>query len=210
MRSLLILLSFIALALLGGFIIYRTPKGHNAFLRSNKITEDGNKEKSRLQHFASGIQTFLQQNNCNSSFCFFIDMKMPSGSKRFFVYDINKDSVLLSGLVTHGSGTNSSDTIQYSNIPGSNCTSLGKYRIGQSYYGKFGLAYKLHGLDKTNSNAFNRFVVLHSHACVPDDEIAPNEICSSWGCPTVSPTFLNQLKTYISINNKPVLLWIFN
>ncbi|MGZ5191235.1 MAG: murein L,D-transpeptidase catalytic domain-containing protein, partial [Flavisolibacter sp.] len=91
----------------------------------------------------------------------------------------------------------------------SGCTSLGKYKIGNPYQGKFGLAYKLYGLDKTNSNAFSRFVVLHAHDCVPDDE-TENEICQSPGCPTVSVAFLKELKTMINNSEKPVLLWIYN
>lgn len=139
-----------------------------------------------------------------------IDMGIASGSKRFFVFDLKSDSIVQAGLVTHGSGINHSPgSIAYSNEPGSNCTSEGKYKIGKSYSGKFGLAYKLHGMDKSNSNAFNRFVVLHAHPCVPDNEIAPLKICMSWGCPTVSPAFLNQLKIYIDQSEKPILLWIF-
>jgi hypothetical protein len=91
---------------------------------------------------------------------------------------------------------------------GCGCTSLGRYRIGQSYHGQFGLAFKLHGLDKTNDNAYKRFVVLHSHECVPETPIE-DEICQSDGCPTVAPGFLQQLKPIITASNKPVLLWIF-
>jgi hypothetical protein len=112
-------------------------------------------------------------------------------------------------LVTHGSGNQGiSDSIIFSNKPGSNCSSPGRYKTGKPYYGKFGLAYKLYGLDKSNSNAFNRFVVLHAHCCVPDMEIAPQKICMSWGCPTVSPLFLNHLKKYIDQSARPLLLWV--
>ncbi|MBK7884475.1 MAG: murein L,D-transpeptidase catalytic domain family protein [Chitinophagaceae bacterium] len=137
-------------------------------------------------------------------------MKLSSGSNRFFVYDLKKDSILARGLVAHGSGSdNGGKELVFSNTISSYSTSLGKYKIGNSYDGKFGLAYKLHGLDKTNSNAFNRFVVLHSHSCIPQNEVAPLEICRSWGCPTVSPAFLSTLKMYLDKPGKPVLLQIF-
>jgi len=164
----------------------------------------------RLRKFSTDVKVYTARHGLNERYCFLIDMKMASGMKRFFIYDLKNDSVLQSGLVTNGSGINSlADTVIFSNEPGSNCTSLGKYKTGKSYYGKFGLAWKLYGLDKTNSNAFNRFVVLHSHPCVPDNEIAPGEICQSWGCPTVSPAFLSQVKTYLRPSAAPVLLWIF-
>jgi hypothetical protein len=99
---------------------------------------------------------------------------------------------------------------RYSNVVGSGCTSLGKYKIGNSYVGKWGYSYKLHGLDSTNNNAFERTVVLHSHSCVPN-EVTDGEICQSNGCPTVSPDFLvPDLKKIINTPLKsPVLLWIY-
>ena len=137
-------------------------------------------------------------------------MRIPSGKKRFFVYNLEKDSVEAAGLVAHGSGSyKGTSELFFSNKPNSNCTSLGKYKIGGSYNGKFGLAFKLYGLDNTNSNAFERFVVLHAHSCVPEEEVNPLPICESWGCPTVSPTFLTTLKEYIDSANKPILLWIY-
>ena len=156
-------------------------------------------------------KAYTREHGLNTRYCFLVDMKMHSGAKRFFIYDLKNDSILHAGMVTNGSGVNSlTDSVIFSNEPGSNCTSLGKYRIGNSYYGKFGLAWKLYGLDKTNGNAFNRFVVLHSHPCVPDNEIGDGKICQSWGCPTVSPMFLNEVKTYLHQSGSPILLWIFN
>ena len=136
-------------------------------------------------------------------------MSLASGQNRFFVYNINKDSIQQSGLVTHGRCNQMwLEGRKYSNEPGCGCSSLGKYKIGNSYQGTFGLAYKLYGLDKTNNNAFKRFVVLHSHDCVPEKEVK-DEICQSDGCPTVSPPFLLQLKSIINNSSKPVLLWIY-
>lgn len=154
-----------------------------------------------------GLKKYLKANKFNTTHCFLINMNIESGEKRFFVYNVSKDSVEIAGLVTHGSGTEGSDTIQFSNQPNSLCTSLGKYKIGKSYQGKFGLAYKLHGLDNSNSNAFNRFVVLHGHSCVPSSQV-PYSICQSWGCPTVAPSFLQQLQAYIDKSTKPILLEI--
>jgi hypothetical protein len=114
-----------------------------------------------------------------------------------------------SGLVTHGRCNQDwLEGRKYGNTVGCGCTSLGKYRIGNSYNGRFGLAFKLYGLDKTNDKAFNRFVVLHSHACVPEAEVK-DDICQSDGCPTVAPGFLLQLKSILTGSKKPVLLWIY-
>lgn len=174
-----------------------------------KNSETDKEVKERIVSHTNSLGRYAKANGCNTQYCFLVDMKVASGKKRFFVYNLQKDSIELSGLVTHGSGKVNTSDIQFSNIEGSLCTSLGKYKIGNSYTGKFGLAYKLYGLDASNSNAFNRFVVLHAHACVPNEETAPFPICESSGCPTVAPSFLTQLATYIDKADKPILLSIY-
>jgi hypothetical protein len=171
---------------------------------------------SKAENYPEKIKTkvleaklFLVQKNYNHQTCFLVDMSQPSGQNRFFIFDLEKDSIKNAGLVTHGRCNQLwLNGRKYSNEPGSGCTSLGKYRIGKSYYGKFGLAYKLHGLDNTNDKAFSRYVVLHAHECVPENEVI-DEICQSDGCPTVSPGFLLELKPIIDQSPKPILLWIF-
>jgi hypothetical protein len=136
-------------------------------------------------------------------------MSLPSGQSRFFVYDLKKDTLQNSGLVTHGNCFQYwLEGRKYGNTVGCGCTSLGKYKIGYSYSGKFGLAFKLYGLDSTNNKAFERYVVLHGHSCVPESEVR-DDICQSNGCPTVAPNFLLQLKPIITASKKPVLLWIY-
>jgi L,D-transpeptidase catalytic domain len=162
-----------------------------------------------LKQKAEAAKIFIKEKSYNDQICFLIDMSLPSGQNRFFVYDLKKDTIKNAGVVTHGRCNQQwLEGRKYSNEPGCGCTSLGKYKIGYSYTGRFGLAYKLYGLDKTNSNAFKRFVVLHAHECVPETAIK-DDICQSDGCPTVSPGYLNQLKPIIDKSSKPVLLWIY-
>lgn len=164
---------------------------------------------AKLTARATEAKAFVQRKGYNQQFCFFIDMSLPSGQNRFFVYDLKTDSILQSGLVTHGRcNENWLEGRKYGNTVGCGCSSLGKYKIGYSYNGRFGLAYKLYGLDKTNDKAFDRFVVLHSHECVPGQEVK-DEICQSDGCPTVSPQFLQYLQPLLNNSKKPVLLWIY-
>ncbi|MFM2327784.1 MAG: hypothetical protein RIR31_1986 [Bacteroidota bacterium] len=205
---LLLLASFSVVAY---FFWYKPKFSNTATMASFKSIKDETNKTTllRLKQKANGIALYAKNNGYNTRYCFMVDMKIESGKKRFFVYNLKKDSVELSGLVTHGSGKTQSNGIQFSNAEGSLCSSVGKYKVGSSYVGKFGLAFKLYGLDNSNSNAFNRFVVLHSHACVPNDETAPLPICESWGCPTVAPAFLTELKKYIDKSEKPVLLNIY-
>jgi hypothetical protein len=165
---------------------------------------------SRLKERASLAKDYVDENGFDVSYCFMIDMRLPSGKNRFFVYNLLKDSLEAAGLVTHGKGSESeAGSLVFSNTPNSNCTSLGKYKIGNSYNGNFGLSYKLLGLDKSNSRALDRAVVLHSYCGVPNTEVYPAPICVSEGCPAVSTAFLTQLKGYMDESQEPILLWIY-
>jgi hypothetical protein len=136
-------------------------------------------------------------------------MSLHSGRKRFFIYDMKADSVMISAMVAHGAcGNLFLADARFSNQPGCGCSSLGKYKIGSKYKGRFGDAYKLYGLDSSNSNAYERCIVLHSYYEVPDNETYPEPICNSLGCPMVSENFLKTLEPKIDGSSKPVLLWI--
>lgn len=190
---------------------FKTTKNYKSHAVAATIRSNNKKSATlaRLKPFATELKLYAATNGFNSDYCFLVDMKIESGSNRFFIYDFQSDRIIKSGLVAHGYGNSGYNDVSFSNVPGSNCTSKGKYKVGNSYNGKFGLAYKLYGLDNTNSNAFNRFVVLHAMDCVPPIEISPLPICRSQGCPTVAPSFLQILKKYIDATEKPVLLWVF-
>jgi hypothetical protein len=202
-------IAIIALALfshtkaLKGKVALHGPKKQIARTVTNSTLE-------KLEQKVTAAKLFVQRKGYNATACFFIDMSLPSGQNRFFIYDLIKDTLQATGLVAHGNcfeywlkGR------RYSNVVGSGCTSLGKYKIGNLYSGKFGYSYKLHGLDSSNNNAFERTVVLHSHTCIPETEVT-DEICQSNGCPTVSPGMLQQLKDIINNSKEPMLLWIYD
>lgn len=211
--SLLTLAGMVTVALLPATCYYykgfyqpaHSPKPYTvSFSKTDAETERINRETEVLK-------PFLSRNGYNQRIVFLADMHLPSGKYRFFAYDLSKDSILLAGLVAHGCGSKSfSLNPVYSNISGSNCTSLGKYRIGFPYKGQFGRAYKLYGLDSTNNRAFERNVVLHSYDQVPEGETDPFPVCNSRGCAMVAPGFLRQLQPLIDGSEKPTLLVIFD
>lgn len=167
----------------------------------------------RLKQKALIVKEYLVENNYNSDIVFMVDMSIPSGKDRFFVYNLNNDSVDFTALVSHGSGSykpKCDDQLMFSNLANSNATSIGRYRIGDAYTGTYGHSYKLHGLDSTNSNAFQRSIVLHSDNYVPVKETYPYHIFESAGCPTVAPSFLTVLDKYMKNTKKPMMLWIYN
>jgi hypothetical protein len=165
----------------------------------------------RIATHSAEIKSFIAKNKeYNDQVTFLVDMKIHSGRNRFFIYDLQSDTVTDKGLVAHGSGseTNIAGKLKFSNVNNSLCTALGKYSIGNSYNGQFGKAYKLYGLDKTNDNAYLRNIVLHKYEDVPYEEQI-NEICNSYGCPMVNETFYKQIEKIIDSSDKKILLYIY-
>jgi hypothetical protein len=175
-----------------------------------KLVSDDETQK-RLRSKVQEIETFLKQNpKYNDEIIFMADLKIHSGKNRFFIYDLKDQKVTDRGLMAHGSGseTGLEGELKFSNIPDSHTTSLGKYAIGNDYVGKFGKAYKLYGLDQSNSKAFDRFIVLHHYDKVPYEE-QTNPIVNSLGCPMVNEKFFTRLAEIIDHSEKPLLLYLY-
>ncbi|MDR1415631.1 MAG: murein L,D-transpeptidase catalytic domain family protein [Odoribacteraceae bacterium] len=150
----------------------------------------------------------------NANFCILVDMKIHSGKRRFFVWDLKADTLILSSLVAHGSGgASTSSTPEFSNVPGSYCTSLGKYKVGARAPSRWGIRvhYKLHGQEPSNSNAYKRVVVLHSFDYIPTLETYPMHLPlgMSLGCPVIDNTAMTRLDDMLGRQTKPTLLWIY-
>ena len=185
--------------------------GLTFFLTMCSPVREQHKSLSQLDRRAEEIRTYAQKNGYSTRYCFLIDMRLESGLKRFFVYDMTKNKVDFSSLVAHGSCDQSFlKPARFSNTPGGECTSLGIYKVGPAYYGQYGKAYRLQGLQNSNSNAFSRGIVLHSNLFVPDQESYPKPICNSSGCPMVSLASLKKLSSIIDKSGKPVLLWVYD
>jgi len=165
----------------------------------------------RLQSHVNEIKTIISDGKkYNPDVAFFIDMSIPSGKNRFFVYDLKNSQIVDKGLVAHGSGSETAvvGKLKFSNVNNSLATSLGKYAIGNSYEGKFGKAYRLHGLDKSNSKAFDRNIVFHKYDDVPYEEQS-GYICNSFGCPMVNEKYFNRLEKIIDNSEKSILMVIY-
>lgn len=174
---------------------------------------EGNSQTSVVQipkEKITELKSFIKERNYNQDLAVFINFKIKSGKYRYFVYDLKKDKILQSAIVSHGSGSNSRvyGELKFSNTENSYQSSLGKYEIKESYSGKFGKSYRLDGLDKTNSNARSRAIVIHSLDCVPDVE-SEDPACLSLGCPMLSPKALKQTAKYIDGAANTIILYAF-
>jgi len=200
MKKLIIVFLFI-LVLFVGYLLLSDSKEIGLFSSDDK----------RIECQIADIKKLINKNpQYNNKIAFFVDMKIPSGKNRFFVYDLKADKIIDKGLVAHGSGseTGTIGKLRFSNVPNSLSTSLGKYYIGKHYYGKFGRAYKLYGLDKTNSNAFKRNIVFHYYYDVPYKE-KDGYICNSFGCPMVNKKYFDRISRLIDSSESNILMSIY-
>ena len=187
-------------------------KKYKTAIKSKRLSSDAlhTLVRARVIEKAHQLQQYARQYGFDDRYCLLADMLQPSGNFRFFIFDLEEDAIVKQGLVAHGIGSViDAPVLRFSNTPGSYCTSLGKYKIGKSYNGTFGLAFKLYGLDPTNSNAYSRSVVLHSYPSVPDYPITPGSMVLSQGCPTVSKSMLTAIQQLTNKTTKPILLDIF-
>jgi hypothetical protein len=207
-----LLLLFI-LIVIASCLYYFFPKNNSPHIAITSLPlKEPAKEShmARIKTYANELKTYAAKKGFSTSIAFLIDTSLRSGRKRFFVYNLQQDTLVTSGLVAHGScNERFLKKSNFSNTVNSGCSSEGIYKVGYAYKGRFGQAYKLHGLDSSNQNAFERSVVLHGYSCVPDYGIDPMPLCNSLGCPMVSYAFLEKLKTIIDPSQKPILLWIY-
>jgi hypothetical protein len=159
------------------------------------------------------IQQFAKKHSYNQDIAFMIDYSLHSGYNRFFVVDLKKGTIIKKGLVCHGGGkgkNNSAIATVFSNVSESHCTTLGMALVGERAYSSWGKNYKywIDGLETSNTNMRKRVVVLHAWEGVDDKEIYPSSLAVSWGCPTVSVQFLDDLDVILKKHDK-VLLYSF-
>jgi hypothetical protein len=117
-----------------------------------------------------------------------VDFSQPSNKNRLYIIDLDKKKLLFNTLVAHGKNSGEAMAKKFSNTNESLQSSLGFYVTAEKYQGKHGLSMRLDGMEKTNSNARQRAVVMHGAEYV-NTALAQSRgfIGRSWGCPAVNP-----------------------
>ncbi len=129
-----------------------------------------------------------------------VDFSLPSRAPRLHLID-RKARSIRSVLVAHGLGSDPDYTgwlTRFSNVPGSDASSAGGYVTGPAYDGEHGRSLRLIGLDKTNSNAEGRAIVIHSAWYVSKARAAAaGKIGRSDGCFAVAETSLDDVLAHL-------------
>ncbi|MGB3806213.1 MAG: murein L,D-transpeptidase catalytic domain-containing protein [Erythrobacter sp.] len=91
------------------------------------------------------------------------DFGVHSSNRRFHFVNLDREEVA-SYHVSHGTGSDPEHDgwlNHYSNVEGSNATSRGAYVTWEWYVGRYGTSVRLGGLEDTNDNALERYIVMH-------------------------------------------------
>lgn len=150
---------------------------------------------------------FCKKHNLNTDYCVFVDFSKHAGKKRYVLYNLNDREVVCSSVCANGLNRN-----EFSNVEGSNLSSLGKYEV-TSIVGRMGIGEEciiLNGLESTNSNARKRQILIHSYKDVyynpgtyPFNVFGRN---LSHGCFVINKRAFRKTKRVA----KPMLLWAYN
>ena len=118
-----------------------------------------------------------------------IDFSLPSSERRLWIFDLDRQRLLLNDLVAHGQQSGDNFATRFSNREGSHQSSIGLFRTQESYTGKHGYSLRMDGLEPGfNDLARQRAIVIH-----PADYVNPawiktqGRIGRSQGCPAVRP-----------------------
>ena len=146
----------------------------------------------------------------NARYWAVVDFNQNSTTKRFYVFDTQEKRVE-TYYVAHGKGsegaTDDGMADVFSNEEGSESSSLGIYRTLDEYAGTHGRSMRLQGLEPTNSNAYERAVVLHRADYVSEDFIRQTgRIGRSNGCLAVEPSVGDQLIDKLK-NGAYIIAW---
>lgn len=118
-----------------------------------------------------------------------IDYTRPSTTRRLWLFDLGKGSLLKHDYVAHGRGSGGNVPTRFSNVEGSYQSSIGLFAGAETYQGNNGYSLRLDGLEPgVNDHARERLLVMHGADYVdPVQGQRQGRLGRSWGCPALRP-----------------------
>ena len=165
--------------------------------------------RSRVAERAVALKEFCRKEGYNTRVALFVDLARHSGRRRFMAWDMERNVPIFMCPVSHGSGSKMSLVrsayAQLSNEDGSHLSSLGRALVAERYEGRYGVAYRLDGLDASNSNLRSRCVVLHGWEHTTSYPIYPIPTVGSFGCPVLSRKMMRRVDALLKQHDRVVL-----
>lgn len=180
-------------------------------LREHGLALPDNNHYASLQERASIAEKFAREHKLSTHYVLFVDYSVPSGTPRLYVWDFHQKKIVARTYVMHGPGNGSTaKKAQFSNKPGSNCSSLGRFMITRIHGKRNKSGFHLKGLDIDNQTAFVRGLMIHSSSWVDANcwrKYIPLNAKSCLGCVTVSTRGLSYISKLVYSENQPIMVW---
>lgn len=168
--------------------------------------------RSSVEERAAELLEFCRREGYNTHIALFVDLSRHSGRRRFVAWDFERNAPIFTCPVSHGSGSRRphvrSAYARISNDDGSHLSSVGRALVAERYEGSYGVAYRLDGLDPTNSNLRPRCVVLHGWEHTTSFAVWPLATVGSFGCPVLSRRMMQRVDAILSAE-KGVVMDVF-
>ncbi|MDP4131369.1 MAG: murein L,D-transpeptidase catalytic domain family protein [Bacteroidota bacterium] len=158
--------------------------------------EQSGLKRSIFEYAYKGYLVLLEQHKLSKSDVITIcDFSQSSRHRRLYVVDLENKKILVNTFVAHGRRSGGEYAKTFSNSASSHKSSLGFYITEQTYFGKHGLALKIHGLEKGfNDKADRRNIVVHGSKYIGEEFLKSNRISGrSFGCPAVPMSDVSDL-----------------
>lgn len=166
----------------------------------------------RFRHRAEQLAVFCRERGYNCNVVLLWDLSLHSGRRRFVVWNVAKGRAEHCFVCSHGSGSAKnrvrSAYAECSNAEGSHLSSEGRALVAERYEGRYGVAYRMDGLDESNSALRERCIVLHGWQYTTSFPIYPLPTAGSWGCPVLSRKAMRIVDEILQREQK-VVLWAF-
>lgn len=143
-----------------------------------------------IEAFNTALQGFLHLKEqgilANPDLLTIVDFSQSSRKKRFYLIDIKRKELLVNTYVAHGKNSGVDMANNFSNVVGSEKSSLGFYITKGTYTGKNGFSLKMNGVDEGfNDNAEERAIVVHGADYVNAGRVNTGYMGRSQGCPAL-------------------------
>ncbi|MBO5820696.1 MAG: murein L,D-transpeptidase catalytic domain family protein [Alistipes sp.] len=165
--------------------------------------------RSRVVERAVALREFCQREGYNTRVALFVDLSRHSGRNRFVAWDMVRNVPMFTCPVSHGSGAQKSHVrsayARLSNEDGSHLSSVGRAIVAERYEGRYGVAYRLDGLDATNTNMRPRCVVLHGWEYTTSYPIFPLATVGSFGCPVLSRKMMARVDDILKAEERVII-----
>ena len=166
-----------------------------------------------IEERAEKAFSYARRKGMNENYCLLVDYSISSGQPRLFVWSFSENRVVYSGHVMHGPGRGSTEKEPvFSNTPGSNCSSLGRFEVTRKRGSKNRTGLRLKGLDRTNNKAYTRGIMIHGSRWVDAKrwhKYIPLNGKSCRGCVTVSTRDMAYINRLVEKEKKNLLLWAY-